>query len=146
MEARANRDRKNRGRDRSNGRQSVGVQGRYQMQMTELDYNGLLVRVSRLEKQNRLLKIMGLLMLLSVTLFLTVDVKAQRDSGVMQASDPGVRQTTTTVEARTYLLKDSAGILRGKMSVDGDRHPMLEFYDLDGNVIWSTDAHAIPTK
>jgi hypothetical protein len=32
------------------------------------------------------------------------------------------------------------------MTVDGDRHPLLEFYDLDGNVIWSTDTRAIPTK
>jgi hypothetical protein len=30
-----------------------------------------------------------------------------------------------TVEAQTFLLKDSAG----KMTVDSDRHPVLEFYD-----------------
>jgi hypothetical protein len=45
------------------------------------------------------------------------------------------------VEAQTFLLKDSAG----KMTVDRD-HPVLEFYDLDGNITWSTEARAIPTK
>jgi len=50
------------------------------------------------------------------------------------------------VEAQAFILKDSAGAMRGKMTVDGDRHPLLEFYDLDGNVIWSTDTRAIPTK
>jgi len=32
--------------------------------MTDVDYNGLLVRVTELERQNRLWKITGLLMLL----------------------------------------------------------------------------------
>jgi hypothetical protein len=50
------------------------------------------------------------------------------------------------VEAQVFLLKDSAGHTRGKMTVDGDRHPLLEFYDADGRVIWSTDSHVIPTK
>lgn len=36
--------------------------------------------------------------------------------------------------------------MRGKMTVDGDRHPVLEFYDWDGNLEWSTDNHAIPAK
>jgi hypothetical protein len=108
------------------------------MQMTEGDFNGLLVRMTRLERHNRFFKMAALLTLLVAALFLTADVTAQRD--------PGVRPSTTTVEARTYLLKDSSGNLRGKMSVDGDRRPMLEFYDLDGNVIWSTDARAISTK
>jgi hypothetical protein len=48
---------------------------------------------------------------------------------VQRASKP------PTVEAQTFLLKDSAGYMRGKMTVAGDRHPLLEFYDLDGKVI-----------
>jgi hypothetical protein len=32
------------------------------------------------------------------------------------------------------------------MTVDGDRHTLLEFYDLDGNVVWSRDARAMPSK
>src|SRR5580692_11938679 len=53
---------------------------------------------------------------------------------------------STALEARTFVLNDSTGTMCGEMTVDGDRHPLLEFYDLDGNVIWSTEAHAIPTS
>jgi hypothetical protein len=108
------------------------------MGMTDADYKGLLARVKKLERQNRLWKTAGLLMLLITFLSLTSNVTAQGDSGV--------RATKTSVEAQAFILKDSAGAMRGKMTVDGDRHPLLEFYDLDGNVIWSTDARAIPTK
>ena len=101
--------------------------------MTDVDYNGLLVRVTELERQNRLWKITGLLMLLVAVFSLTANVTAQ---------DTGLFTPTMTVEAQTFLLKDSAG----KMTVDSDRHPVLEFYDLDGNITWSTEARAIPTK
>jgi hypothetical protein len=108
------------------------------MQMSDADYSGLLVRVTRLERQNRFWKTAGLLVLLAVVLSLAANVAAQVEYGV-----PAPR---ATIEAHTYLLKDSAGVLRGKMTVDGDRHPVLEFYDLDGNVEWSTDTRAVPAK
>lgn len=106
--------------------------------MTDGECNDLLVRLARLERQGRFWKIAGLLMLLATAFSLTANLRAQ--------GDPGVRAEKTTVEARTFLLKDSAGNMRGKMTVDGDRHPLLEFYDLDGKVIWSTDSHVIPTR
>lgn len=109
------------------------------MQMTDADYKGLLARVTKLERQNRLWKTAGLLILLAMFLSLTT-------ANVTAHLDPGVKATKTTVEAQSFILKDSAGAMRGKMTVDGDRHPLLEFYDLDGNVIWSTDSRAIPTK
>ncbi len=117
--------------------------------MTNADYDDLLRRVTKLERQNRFWKIAGLLMLLAAVFSLTANVTAQQS--VPNAPKPeGVRllpaPPPSTVEARTFLLKDSAGTMRGKMTVDGDRHPVLEFYDLDGNVEWSTDAHAIPAK
>jgi len=108
------------------------------MHMTGGDYSGLLVRVARLERQSRFWKIAVVLMLLPTAFSLTANVGAQ--------IDPGVREKNTTVEARTFLLKDSAGNMRGKMTVDGNRHPLLEFYDLDGKVVWSTDSHVIPAK
>jgi hypothetical protein len=121
------------------------------MQITDTDYDGLVVRLAKLERQNRVWKMAGLLTLLTTVVLLTGNIKGQ------QAGDSAPRPErlmqygaktpqTTTVEARTYLLKDSAGVLRGKMTVDGDRHPVLEFYDLDGNVTWSTDPRAIPTR
>lgn len=109
------------------------------MLMTDADYNGLLVRMARLEKQSRLSKIAGALVLLAAVLSLTAKVTAQGDAVIRETQSP-------TVEAQMFLLKDSAGYTRGKMMVDGDRHPALEFYDLDGKIIWSTDSHVIPTK
>jgi hypothetical protein len=106
--------------------------------MTDADCKGLLARIMKLERQNRLWKTGVLLMLLVTLLSLTTGVTAQ--------GDPGVRATKTSVEAQAFILKDSAGAMRGKMTVDGDRHPLLEFYDLDGNVIWSTEARTIPTR
>jgi hypothetical protein len=97
------------------------------MKMTDEDYNGLLVRMARLERQGRFWKSMVLLMVLATAFSLTANVGAQ--------GEPGVRAEKTTVEARTFLLKDSAGSMRGKMAVDGDRHPVLEFYDMDGKVM-----------
>ncbi len=108
------------------------------MRMTDADYDKLLVRMATVERQGRFWLIAALLMVLVTALSLTATVGAQ--------IDPGIRENKTTVEARTFLLKDSAGNMRGKMTVDGDRHPLLEFYDLDGKVIWSTDSHVIPTK
>jgi hypothetical protein len=108
------------------------------MKTSNVDYNGLLVRVAKLERQNWLWKIALVVILLAEVFSHPAKVGAQMD--------PGGRAENTTVEARAFLLKDSAGHLRGKMTVDGDRHPLLEFYDLDGHVIWSTDSHVIPTK
>jgi hypothetical protein len=108
------------------------------MKTTDDDYSGLLPRVARLERQNLFWKITVAAILLAAVVFPPAEVAAQRD--------PAARAENSTVEARAFLLKDSAGHLRGKMTVDGERHPLLEFYDADGGVIWSTDSHVIPTK
>jgi hypothetical protein len=117
------------------------------MQMTNDDYTSLLVRITKLERQNRFWKTAGLMMLLAAVFSLTAKVPAQQLD--RNAPKPMVERLlksapSTTVEAQSFILKDSAGIMRGKMTVNGDRHPVLEFYDLDGNVEWSTDARAIP--
>lgn len=121
------------------------------MRMTEADYDNLLVRMARLERQSRFWKIAGVLMLLATVLSLKGNVGAQQSGASAQTPRMNVEYgqrapKPPTVEAQTFLLKDSAGNMRGKMTVDGDRHPLLEFYDLDGKVIWSTDSHVIPTK
>jgi hypothetical protein len=131
--------RKNFGLGRSSREWRAGRQRRPSMQMTDAEYDGLLARLTKLEKQIRLSKIVGALILLAAVLSLTAKVTAQGDAVIRETKSP-------TVEAQTFLLKDSAGYMRGKMTVDGDRHPMLDFYDLSGKVIWSTDNHVIPTK
>jgi hypothetical protein len=128
-------------------RQQPSGATRRHTQMTEVNYDGLLARLTKLERQNRLWKIAGLLMLLGIAFSLTANVTAQQANWEhMNPPTPPITLEAQTLEARTFELKDSAGIMRGKMTVDGDRHPLLEFYDLDGKVIWSTNAHAIPTK
>lgn len=117
--------------------------------MTNADYDDLLRRVTKLERQNRFWKIAGLVTLLVAVLSVAAKVTAQQSDP--NAPKPEVVRLlpatpSATVEARTFVLRDSAGAMRGKMTVDGDRHPVLEFYDLDGNVEWSTDAHWIPAK
>jgi hypothetical protein len=119
------------------------------MQMTDADYNGLLFRVTKLERQNRFWKIAGLVMLLVAAFSLVADVTAQQiDPNAPKPMGDSVlkKPPSSTVEAQAFILRDSAGVMRGKMTVDGDRHPLLEFYDLDGNVEWSTDSRAIPAK
>jgi hypothetical protein len=116
--------------------------------MTDVDYNGLLVRVTKFERQNRFWKVAGLMMLLAAASLLAANVTAQVDPN---APKPMVERLIkaapgTTVEAHAFILRDSAGVMRGKMTVDSDRHPVLEFYDLDGNITWSTEARAIPAK
>jgi|ERR1700723_294983 hypothetical protein len=115
--------------------------------MTDADYAGLLARLTKLERQNRFWKKAVLLTCLGVAFSLTANVMAQQVHWEhLNPPTPPITLEAQTLEARTFELKDSAGIMRGKMTVDGDRHPVLEFYDLDGKVIWSTDAHTIPTK
>ena len=126
------------GLGRSSGEWRAGCPRSSSMKTTDVDYSGLLLRVARLERQNLFWKIAVAVMLLAAVFSHPAKVAAQMD--------PTVRAENTTVEARAFLLRDSAGHMRGKMTVDGDRHPLLEFYDADGRVIWSTDSHVIPTK
>ena len=72
------------------------------MQMTDADYKGLVGRVTKLERQNRLWKTAGLLIVLATFLSLTT-------ANVTAQLDPGVKATKTTVEAQAFILKDSAG-------------------------------------
>jgi hypothetical protein len=62
------------------------------MQMTDDDYKGLLGRVTKLERQNRLWKTAGLLILLATFLSLTT-------TKVTAQLEPGAKATKTTMEA-----------------------------------------------
>jgi hypothetical protein len=101
------------------------------MQKTEVDVNSLIVRVKRLEKQNRIWKTVGLMVLLVVGISLTASVTAQQR---IQA----VPMRVKTIEAQNFLLTDTAGALMGRMAVK-DGKPILELYDAAGRVTWSTN-------
>jgi hypothetical protein len=75
-------------------------------------------RVKRLEKQNRWLRRAGL-----AVLFLAAAV------GVMGQARP-----SRVVEANEFVLKDSAGRVRARLSMEGTNRPTLSFYDENSHI------------
>jgi hypothetical protein len=108
------------------------------MQIAEHDYNSLLGRMKKLEGQNRMWKIAGPLVLLTLGLSLTANVTAQQ-----KAQDAPIR--ATTVEAQKFLLRDTAGTVMGQLTVR-DGKPVLELYDVAGKVTWSTKQRVMGAK
>jgi hypothetical protein len=100
------------------------------MQMAETHHKDLLARVMKLERQNRFLRTAGFLVALVLGLSLTANVTAQE-----KARTSPLR--ASTVEARTFVLKDASGTVRGRMTVD-DGESVLELFDATGKVTWST--------
>jgi len=98
------------------------------MKASAIDIQGLAIRITKLERQNRRWKIGGLLMLVLFTLLLAVNVKAQKG---------GKGSSTKTLEAQAFALKDADGTLRGLLGV-ADGKARLELYDTTGRVTWST--------
>jgi len=97
-----------------------------------LNQNPLLARVQRLEVQNRVWQIVGLLALLIFAFSRTANVKAQ------QKSQPEPIRGTT-VEAQNFLLKDAAGTVMGQLTVRNGK-AQLELFDPTGKVTWSTNS------
>jgi hypothetical protein len=88
---------------------------------------GLSARVRSLESQNRVWK------LSSFVLFLVLVVSLAK--GLMaQGTAPN---HPITIEAQTFLLRDTNGNVRGKLAMKEDQ-PTLELYDPAGKVVWST--------
>jgi hypothetical protein len=78
------------------------------MQITHTDYNMLLTRMKKVEGQNRFWKMAGLLALLTLGVSQVANLTAgQKDQ------DAPLR--AKTVEAQTFLLKDAAGTLMGRI-------------------------------
>ena len=81
------------------------------MKASAIDIQGLAIRITELERQNRRWKIGGLLMLVLFTLLLAVNVKAQKGG---KGSSTG-----KTLEAQAFALKDADGTLRGLLGAPG---------------------------
>jgi hypothetical protein len=110
------------------------------MTTSEIDLHGMLDRIAKLEAQNRRWKFVSLSLLLIFASTLTMGVMAQE-----RIAPPLVR--AQTVEANTFLLRDSDGIVRGRLVMRAYK-PILEFYDESGKVIWSapTNPKLVPTR
>ena len=104
------------------------------MQMADTDYNSLLARLKKVEGQNQIWKMTGLLALLMLGLSLTASLTAAQ-------KDQDAPLRAKTVEAQTFLLKDAEGTLMGRMTVT-EGQPVLELYDPSGEVTWSTETRA----
>jgi hypothetical protein len=100
------------------------------MEMAHTDFDELLARMKKLEGQNRFWRRAGSLIALALGLSLTANVIAQEkpEKLLLQA---------VTIEARTFILKDASGTVRGRMTVEYGE-AKLELYDEAGKVTWST--------
>jgi len=110
------------------------------MTRTEFDVADLVERVRKLERQNRRWKLASLFLLFVIASSLATGLVAQE-----RIEPPLMR--AKTVEAQSFLLKDSDGIIRGQMNMRSGR-PTFELYDKSGNVVWSaaTKAELIPAR
>ncbi len=87
-------------------------------------------RLDRLERQNRRWKMLSLVSLLG---FAAVLLTGARAADLPAPDTLRVR----TVEAQTFVLRDSHGDIRARMAL-GSEGARLTFYDEDGKVIAST--------
>jgi hypothetical protein len=95
----------------------------------EADLRVLVERVRKLEKRNQLWKLASILAALVLAFSVAAGTKAQ------QERDESLR--AKTVEAETFLLKDSEGVTRGDLTVTNGV-PVLQLYNANGKVFWST--------
>ena len=96
------------------------------MEMAHTDLDELLARMKKLEGQNRFWRRAGLLIALALGLSLTANVTAQEKPEKQSLH-------AVTIEARTLILKDASGTVRGRMTVEYGE-AKLELYDSTGKV------------
>jgi hypothetical protein len=89
------------------------------MELSSSDLQSLVARVERLERQNRLLKRIGLTLFLSGAAFVVM----------------GQARPSRTVEAERFVLKDTGGRMRGLLAAgDENNGPGLLLYDSNGEI------------
>ena len=95
--------------------------------MLDASPEGLSARVRSLESQNRVWKLSSLVLFLVLVVSLAKGLMAQGTA----PNHP------VTIEAQSFLLRDTNGNVRGKLAMKEDQ-PILELYDPAGKVVWST--------
>jgi hypothetical protein len=110
------------------------------MTRTEIDFSELMDRVRKLERQNRCWKLASFFLLFVVASTLATGLVAQ------EKIEPPLMQAKT-VEAQSFVLKDTDGTVRAKMTMKAGR-PSFELYDQTGKVVWSVPSKPqfIPTR
>ena len=102
------------------------------MHLDDANYDRLSNRVKRLERTNLILKIGGLFVLSWLGLSLLGSVRAQ------DKAQPEAHAAKKTLEAQEFILKNSGGRTMGQLTVDQDGTALLELYDANGSITWSS--------
>ncbi len=95
---------------------------------TQSEFASLSSRVTALEKSNRRWRLVGLALVL--VLFAAV-LSGPKSYAVISAA----LNHPTAVTANEFILKDSGGHVRGRMTIV-DGVPMIEFYNAAGQLWW----------
>jgi hypothetical protein len=116
------------------------------MQFTDIDVQGLAIRLNKLESQNRKWKIASVLLGLTAASLIAMAAKPadHYDQNVMRVR---------TVEAQDFILKDEDGQVHARLTLNprnkvemngrsavemnGSPRPALQFYDAKGDTIWA---------
>ena|SRR5450432_2454062 len=115
------------------------------MQFTDIDMQGLAIRLNKLELQNRKWKIASILLGLTAASLIAMAAKPadHYDQNVMRVR---------TVEAQDFILKDEDGQVHARLTLNprnkmemngrsvemnGSSRPALQFYDAKGDTIWA---------
>ena len=94
----------------------------------------LAARIAKLESQNRLWKLAGLVATVLLAFSFVAGVAAQQRPGM-------VIPLTRELRAESFVLTDANGVTKGEFGTKNGS-PILELYGPDGKVIWSTNPSA----
>jgi len=104
------------------------------MSTSQGDCGELAERIKRLERQNRMWKIGGLAAVVALAAAITASALAQQYP-LPRGAQRELR--APTVEAEHFVLKSDSGQTEGELTVT-PQGPVLNLYDVNGRVIWST--------
>jgi hypothetical protein len=102
---------------------------------SDVELQGLVKRVAKLERQNRFWKLSGLLAALIFASSLAIGVKAQQEH-------PSIAPALKSIEAQAFVLTDTNGVTRGSFTVKNGV-PRIELYSTAGKVTWSTSPRIV---
>jgi hypothetical protein len=110
------------------------------MSTSQQDSGELVQRVKRLERQNRMWKIGGIAAIVALATAITASAWAQQYV-LPRNAQRALR--APTVEAEHFVLKSDSGQTEGELTIT-PQGPVLNLYDANGGVIWSTRGGARP--
>ena len=106
------------------------------MEILDVNLQGLVDRVVRLERQNRFWKLGGVLAVSALALSLVVGARAQQPETKYTPEIP------KAIEAQSFLLRDASGAKRGELGLENGV-PKIELYNSSGKVTWSTNPRMV---